>query len=235
MRTSDIVKNVPHPVWDQAERSEVPILVLGCISQIGSSMADLDRIRVAWSGFIGAPGVSTFYATDAAVLIPQLRTFFDAIKSGLPLIVKIDIDNFGDTLNSDNGELIGSWVGAVQAQVVGTGAAAYSSLSGSLVQWKSDTVLSGRRLRGHTFLVPLATGCYDASGQLLAAVRVTELAAAAALVTASASNMLLFQRPRLAKPADGSRHAVTARLGGYGPVTGSSVRAALTSLRSRRD
>lgn len=198
-------------------------------------MAAIERIRVNWTGFIGGPGVSTFYATDAGTLVPQIRTFFNALITQLTAAVKIDVDNVGDVIEAFTGELEGGWTTGVQAQVVGTAAGNYNAVSGALVQWKSDTVLSGRRLRGHSFIVPLASAGYDASGQILNTSRTLMKTAAAALVTASAGNMLVYQRPRKAKPADGSVKAITERSGGYGPVTGSDVRTVVTSLRSRRD
>lgn len=198
-------------------------------------MTTLQRVRVKWNGFIGAPGVSTFYATSAATLVPQLHTFFAAIAGYFPTVVSIQVENTGDELEDTTGALVGSWNTGAVAPVTGTGGGPYSAVSGALVQWFTDTVLSGRRLRGHTFMVPMYIGAYDASGQLVSAFRATGVAAAAALVTAAAGNMRIWQRPRLARAADGSRPAITARSGGQAAVTASGVRAIVTELRSRRD
>jgi hypothetical protein len=203
-------------------------------------MTPIQRIRVTWDGFIGAPGVSTFYANTAATLVPQLNTFFAALVNTFPTDVHIKVQPEGDELESTTGELTGGWAGGASAPVVGSGAGGYSAVSGELVQWKSPAVLSGRRLRGHTFLVPIVSAAYDASGQVAASYLAICQAAATALIAASAGNMLLYQRPRVARAGwtdyRGHVHpAVTARSGGYGPVTTGTARAIVTELKSRRD
>jgi len=203
-------------------------------------MTSIQRVRCDWTGFIGQPGVSTFYAVAASTLVPQLRTFFDAIKLLLPTDVNIQVEGSGDELESTTGALTGSWTTTTPASVQGASANVYSAVSGALVQWKSDTVLSGRRLRGHTFIVPLVAVGYDTSGQVLSTFRTSLNAAAAALVLAAGSNMLLYQRPRVAAPAYTDRKgvvhpAIVARGGGYGPVVTGTSRAIVTELKSRRD
>jgi hypothetical protein len=208
--------------------------------QIGHGMATLQRIRCDWTGFIGQPGVSTFYATAASTLLPQLETFFTAIAGQLPNVVRIQIEGSGDEIDSTTGALTGGWSASTPAVVAGSVAGVYTAVGGALAQWGTPTVLSGRRLKGHTFIVPIAALAYDASGQIASPNLGTLRAAAAALVTAAAGNMVLFQRPRLAVPSWTDSHgrvhaAITARGGGYGSVDTGTFRAVVTELRSRRD
>jgi hypothetical protein len=198
-------------------------------------MTSIQRIRVNWTGFFGGPGVSTFYATAASTLVPQLRAFFAALVSALPNTVTIHVEEGGDEIESTTGEIVGSWTTGVSANVVGTSAVAYPAAAGALVDWQCATILSGRRLRGRTFLVPLQGSSYDTSGQVTSSTRAAILAAAQALVAAAAGNLVVWQRPRKAREADGSRPAITARGGGYGSVTGASVPGPVAVLRSRRD
>jgi hypothetical protein len=203
-------------------------------------MAALERIRCIWTGFVGSPGVSTFYATDAATLLPQLRTFFQVCHDYLPTDVYIDIEPSGDTIESTTGALTGSWAGSAVAQVHGNDSAAYSGVSGGLVQWASSTVLSGRRLRGRTYLVPFGGGQYDVSGQIASSQRGSIAAAAQALATAASGNMKIYQRPRSAHASWTDRRgvvhpAVSARSGGFGSVDTGSMRAVVTELKTRRD
>jgi len=198
-------------------------------------MTAIQRIRVNWSGFVGAPGVSTFYATDAATLIPLLHTYFTALVNVFPNVVRINAELTGDEIESTTGVLTGVWAGGTFAQVSGGSAGVYASPAGVLQRWDTATILSGRKLRGHTFLVPAASTCFDTSGQVLAGTVTTAQAAAAALITAAAGNMLIYQRPRAARAADGSRPAITARGGGYGPVSASRIGSAPAILSSRRD
>src|SRR5450759_2662767 len=114
-------------------------------------MPNLDRHRLNWTGFIGAPGVSTFYVIAGTNANPFLHDFFDTIKAYLPQDVTIQVEATGDTLDYATGALVGAWSGTSVSPVVGTSANAYSAVTGALVRWGSATFLSGRRLRGHTF------------------------------------------------------------------------------------
>ena len=203
-------------------------------------MTLLDRHRVVWTGFIGAPGVSTFYVATGTALNAALATFFTAIDATLPADVVLEIEPAGDTIESSTGALTGAWTDSAPALIHGSDAAAYSAVSGALVRWGCATFLSGRRLRGHTFLVPFGGDLYDTSGQISASVIAIITAAAGSFVTSLSGNLIIWQRPRLAEPAytDRAGHthpAVTARLGGYGPVLTGTCRPVVTELRSRRD
>jgi hypothetical protein len=203
-------------------------------------MTTLQRIRVGWTGFIGQPGVSTFYATTASTLLPQLETFFTSIAGQLPNVVRIQIEGSGDEIDVTTGGLVGGWAASAPAPIVGGVAGVYSGVGGALVQWSTPTVFSGRRLKGHTFLVPIAALAYDASGQIASPNLGTMRAAAAALVAAAAGNMIIWQRPRVATAAWTDRHgvahpAVASRVGGFASVDTGTVRAVVTELRSRRD
>jgi len=202
---------------------------------IGAEMSTVDRIRVAWSNMVGGPGVSTFYATDGPLLIPQLHAYFTNLTSFFPSCLRITCAVSGDSINTDNGELVGDWAGGVFAPVSGAAAGGYAAEAGALQKWDTSTILSGHRLRGHTFLVPLAGTAFDATGQVSSGTATGIESSAAALVVAAAGNMIIWQRPRKAKDADGSRKAITARIGGYGPVTGSRVSGVSAVLTSRRD
>lgn len=240
LRTPDIVKNAPHPLWVQPERSEVIRLGLACIRQIGSEMADLDRHRAVWTGFLGAPGVSTFYVAAGTAANHAIWQFFDANSVFFPASCTITIEDVGDTIDSATGALVGAWSDTTETPVVGTSNASYSGVSGALVRWATATFLSGRRVKGHTFLVPLTDVAYDTGGTITPSA-VTGIGAAAATLVASLSTALkIWQRPRLAAPAYTDRRgvthpAVTARGGGFAPVTTGTCRSVVTELRTRRD
>ena len=203
-------------------------------------MAALDRHRVTWSGFPGSPGVSTFYAPTGSVINAYLRTFFDAIKGSLPTDVTITVQASGDTLESTTGALVGSWTDAGTAPVVGADPAPYSAVSGALVSWGTSTFLSGRRLRGHTYLVPWGGDHYSSFGTIDSGSIASVSAAAGALITSAGGGLTIYQRPRVAQPAYTDRRgvlhpAIVARGGGYAPVVNAVCRELVTELRSRRD
>jgi hypothetical protein len=225
---------------DQRERSELIFLVLVCIDEIGSDMAVLDRHRVTWTGFIGAPGVSTFYCATGFPMNAHLHTFFVAIASVIPTDVTITIEPSGDSIESTTGSLTGTWADTTPAPVVGSDATSYSAVSGLLIAWTTSVFLSGRRLRGHTFIVPIGADIYDTAGQVAGAAAVSVEAAAQALVTAGSGTQMIWQRPRVAQASYTDRRgvvhpAITARGGGFGSVSTAVCRRLVTELRSRRD
>lgn len=198
-------------------------------------MPNIHRVRVAWTGFPGAPGVSTFYALNGTTFIPHLQIFLTGVAGQMPNDVTLQIENTGDIIEAVSGDLMGSWAGAAQTPIVGSQSGAYSAPTGAVVNWLTGDVLDGHRLRGKTFLVPLANSAYDLTGSLGAEPLGAYRDYARSLSEDYDPNFVVWHRPRAAKAADGSRPAVTARAGGYSVVTGSSVPDECVVLRSRRD
>jgi len=187
-------------------------------------MATLKRYRVNWTGFSGAPGLSTFYGSSSADLLDDLRTFFNAIKAFIPLTATMQFPNAGDLIDDTTGTITGLWGEAVALNVVGTYASAYSAPSGMNVSWITSGIVAGRRVRGRTFIVPY--GGYEADGSLLNSSVTTTATAAAALVTATAGSLMIWSRPQTV-PA--------VRAGSSYPIVASTVADTPTVLRSRRD
>jgi len=198
-------------------------------------MPNIDRVRVSWTGFPGAPGVSTFYALDGPAMLPHLKTYFDAMRGQIPADVTMTIENFGDIIEPISGDLVSSWVGEVQAPSVGEQNGQYAAPVGACVNWLTGDVLDGHRLRGRTYFVPLASAAFDLTGSINSTVLTAYRAFSETFRTDETGNFVIWHRPRVAKAADGSRPAVEARAGGYSVVTGSQVPDESVVLRSRRD
>lgn len=114
----------------------------------------MGRIRVSWTGFPGAPGVNTFYATDPLSAVGPLHTFYDAIKTLLPANVTIQVPGDGDEINDANGALVGTWTTTAPAAVVGGPGSSYSAPVGTVVDFLTNTVIGRRRVMGRSFIVP---------------------------------------------------------------------------------
>lgn len=184
----------------------------------------LGRIRVAWTGFPGGPGVSTFYATDPLSFVGPLRTFFDSIKTLLPTDVTIQVPGAGDMVDDGTGNLIGSWTTATPAAVVGTSVAVYAAPNGLCVDWLTGTVRGKRRMQGRTFVVPVTTAFMQSDGQPSSAARTTLGNAGTTLVgSASTAGWRIWGRPKVGS-------AGTSAL-----VTSARVPTFWVVLRSRRD
>lgn len=198
-------------------------------------MTAIHRIRVALTGFIGAPGVNTFYALDAPALVEPLHAYYAAIISAFPDDVHVQIEGSGDILTDTTGVLTGAWGPNETAPLVGTSSGNYLAPAGWCVNWLTNDILDGKHVKGRTFHVPAAADIGSTNGTLNDLSIPTLSDAANALTVASAGNMVVWHRPRLAQAADGSRKAVTARDGGHAIVLGAQVRDKIAVLRSRRD
>ena len=190
---------------------------------------------MALTGFIGGPGVSTFYAADGPSFQGPLRAFYNAIKAEFPVDVSIRVELNGDTLDPATGILTGTWVGTDTGLVQGTDSGPYSAPVGLLAKWLTPNIADGHRVRGHTFLVPAGASQFDATGQPSPAAIGGLTAACAALVTASSPNFVVWHRPAKARAATATRPARAAHVGSLAIVTGSSAGTKAAVLRSRRD
>lgn len=189
--------------------------------------------RVQWAGTsITGPGVSVLHARTsggattsqcAQALADRARTFFDAVKAMVPAGVTWSFPPEATELDTATKQLIGVHAVTSPADVLSTGAASsWSRPSGGRVDWLTTAIVNGRRLRGRTYLVPLTTGSYDATGSIATT-------AIATLETAAAAyrNTGVFTA---SQPAVWSRtHGILA------DISGSNVPDLVTVMRSRRD
>jgi hypothetical protein len=90
------------------------------------------------------------------------------------------------------------------------------------VDWITDTITNRRRLRGRTFLVPIAGNAYQTNGTLYDSARTALQTAATAFVAAQSTSFVIYHR---GTGSDGSN----------GLVTSAFVPDMIAVLRSRRD
>lgn len=185
-------------------------------------MADIQRMRATWDGFIGAPGLSTFYFVDAAAAQSAVRDFFTAVQSELPADVSVTVEGSGDTLDVATGTVTGVWSGTVPIPVSGTASGGYAAPAGQVVRWLTGSFGSHGQITGRTFLVPTTSAAMAADGKVGAASTALVQAAADALVAAAADNYGVWSRPR-------PGHAGTFR-----NITSASVSRNVAILRTRR-
>lgn len=188
------------------------------------------RVTSMWTGFLGAPGYTNlffdaFAEQDRQAVVDSVRTFWAALNNTLPSTVRIQV--------SGEIAIIDHLTGAVDAfenvtppdQVQGLGQGAYSSATGMSVTWLTNGVRGGRKVRGRTFVVPMAgAGAYDADGSLGAAA-ISNLNNAASTLIANRA-LIVWARPN---PAEGLT------TGAKFEVTGHRVTDKPAVLRSRRD
>jgi hypothetical protein len=188
-------------------------------------MTDMARVRVAWQGWPGAPGVSTFYLANppTQAQIDAIRAYFNSFVALLPSGLTVTVPQTGDVIDDISGLITGSWSVATPPTVVtGTGAGNYAGNAGAITHWLTGLVVNRRRVRGRTFLVPIVSTAFDTAGSLAAGTITTMSTAATTLLAALGTNFRVWHRP-----ANGLG-------GGSGTVTSFRIPDLAISLRSRR-
>lgn len=191
----------------------------------------IHRVIAQWSGFAGAPGYSNFFFTgdggsDAATE-SRLRviSFFNELQSILPEDVRFTVQNEVAVVDEQTG-MVDSFLNVGtpgSGSAGGNGSGPYSAASGAVVTWNTAGVRNGRRVRGRTFVVPLANSAYQSDGTLgTVALGNLNDAAEAMVGTGFDSGFGVWSRPR-----NGS--------GAFYEVNGHRVVDKVAVLRSRRD
>jgi len=196
---------------------------------------NMNRMTMTWSGFSGAPGYTNLHfsaaltptSTELSQTATKVHDFFYAWRSFLPNAVTINFPSELEEFSTTTGELVGTHGFTAPAAVVGTGGSAvFSSAVGACVNWKTNTVVNGRKLRGRTFMVPLQSlPSFDADGSLNPSARLTMLTACTNLMN-DATGLPLFIWHR---PSPGGSD------GAAGSVTATTINDKTAVLRSRRD
>jgi len=182
----------------------------------------MNRVRVLWQNFPGAPGYSNLYVGTGIVDQTDIRAFFAAMTTFLPSGLTIQVPSTGDVVDESTGAITGAWTGAANTLITCTGSGAYPGPAGACVNWRTSAVIAGRRPIGRTFLVPLVVGSFENNGTIIAATLTGINTAATNLITALAGELKVWSRPR------------PTLAGANVTVTGHNVPDLAVVLRSRR-
>lgn len=132
---------------------------------------------------------------------------FQAIASTLPSGVTIEVPSSGDIIDEATGQLTNVWDGpSPGGTVTGSASNAAAAGVGAVVTWDTGGIVNGKRVRGRTFLVPLATAAYEADGTISASYLNEFPDFANALIGAQ---LCVWHRPTTPGGSDGSNHEVT--------------------------
>lgn len=190
-------------------------------------MTSLHRVVVAWSGpsVVGqACNVLHFSASDnVAPPVASIKTAYANLAAALPGGVTITVPGTGDTIDDTTGELTGVWTATSPTPVVGTGQGICAAGVGACIGWTTGGIVNGRKLRGRTFIAPLASAGFDSDGTLGPGTLGAVQAMAAALQ--ASGPLAVWHRPTSAGAADGNSYGVIQN----------RVRDKVAYLSSRRD
>ena len=204
-------------------------------------MTELMRVKARWSGFSGGPGYTNlhfrgFGATEggggsydvaaANNAINRVNAFLGGVRGNLPSVVRVEVESEVEIIEDTTGDLIGTIGGTDAPEQVGSTVGGYSGPVGAVVNWRTGSIRNSRRVRGRTFLVPLASVAFGTSGQLTpAAITNIQNAAANLYLPADSLDLMVYGRPTSSEAEDGKAYVVTS----FNVPTMAAV------LRSRRD
>lgn len=209
-------------------------------------MSPILRVTAAWTGFTGAPGYSNFYFRDfdgaeltnagAAAAATRVEDFFKAIPAYLTNSTRITVRSDAELIEETNGEIVNVLNAGNRTAISGTGGVGgYSAATGAVVTWRTNGVVAGRRVRGRTFLVPLAAPAYAADGTITTGLVNTLQTAGGVFVNGAGSpDVGIWARPHKAR-TNKAGDLVPAREGAWFFATGLTVPSKVSVLRSRRD
>jgi hypothetical protein len=167
--------------------------------------------RLRYAGGLSPAGVTAAYTS--------MRSFLSSFTAYLPNAVTISFEGLAQ-LFDDAGHLTQEISVTPPSQVVGTGGTSWASPVGAIVSWETGVFNArGHRVRGRTYLVPLASNAYDAQGTLQGAT-ITAIAGGA--------NPLATSLVVVSRNDAGAVTAVT-------PVSAATIPDKACILRSRRD
>lgn len=132
-------------------------------------------LKTVWSVTGGGSGLTvmsvvadegTTTTGEVGAALAAARTFWAAIAARLPNDVSLSFPGPLDIFSLD-GTLVGSTpASSVPSAVAGTSGGVYSAPSGAKIIWETGQIVGGRRLRGRSYIVPIAGDQYDADGTL---------------------------------------------------------------------
>jgi len=158
----------------------------------------MNRHRVVWSNFPGAPGYTNFFTGTGIVDSTPFKTFFNsAVGNYLPNGTTLTFPSSGDIINEATGQITGAWTGTAPTPLTsGAAATSFAGGAGAQVQWQTSLIVGGRRVLGRTFLVPLIPTAFDNNGSIGNTVLGLIKGAGDALILALAGELKVFSRPR---------------------------------------
>lgn len=202
--------------------------------------AHIMRVRVVGTGWIGAPGLNTFYfhgattdpvTADATDVVARVRAFFQAIIANLSNDTHQQVSNAVDVIDDADGSLLNGLAGTAVADVVGTGTGLMTPPADCiLLQHRTNLIVRKRRLVGRSFISRGDSNDLAANGTWTSGLGTAVATAAAAMITGStASYPVVWSRP--IKDINGN---VTTP-GSSGGVSTYNCPIKVAVLRSRRD
>ena len=200
-------------------------------------MGRIIRLKINWTGFIGSPGYTNLHFEptaggdiDQAVVnnaVSITETWLAAFRPSMPTNCVTGVDSTVAELDENHGNIEAFWNAVPSSPAAGASAGQYAAGSGVCVNWGTDGVWNGRRVRGRTFIVPIGLLGLQDDGTLDGPRLTTWRAATATFAgSAGAARLVVWRRP--------SDIPLFINGGAY-DVNSTSISDKVAQLRSRRD
>lgn len=184
-------------------------------------MVEIAKVTINWTGFSGAPGYTNLYfrdfestGLDQPVIdgaVGKVDSWISSVAGRVPTSVRLRVARQVEIIEAADGQLLRFMQATTDTtERVGTGTGAYSAASGLVVNWYTGGVVRGRRVRGRTFIVPLAGNALDTDGSIAAAALTAMTTATTTLIsTTGAGDLGVWSRPSAPGATDGTWHLAT--------------------------
>lgn len=197
-------------------------------------MADVYKVQAVLTGFVGSPGVNTFYCTPGAGFgseqdalddfASDLYDMYFGLRTQLQMSVIVSIDQEVSKFDAVTGALLGR-PGITEPKVItGNDGAKSPRQTMAKFRYNTNTIAKNRVIQGGIYFGPLGSDAYDLDGDLSAGFAAGIKAYHAPLIASGAGLRLIVWH----QPKDGAN-------GVAAPVTSVSVKPVTAVLRSRRD
>jgi hypothetical protein len=205
------------------------------------------RVTINWTGFLGAPGYTNLYFRDftgsgepdqavADGAVAKVHTWIQAWDDGLPNTVTLTVDPSVEVIEETTGEMTGFFTTVPGSPNVGGSIGPYSAASGACVNWYTNGIRNGRRIRGRAFMVPIGSNGMENNGTLNGTALTSWRTATAVLIDGTGTGDLgVWARPTPILNPDGTPTGEHNPDGEWSVVTSYSIPDKAAVLRSRRD
>lgn len=103
---------------------------------------------------------------DEVTLTAAVNTFFNSIKTALPVSLVISQPTAGTVIDEASGDVVDAWSVGTTTSVTGTGAFPFPNGVGARVVFPTIGIVNGRHVRGSLFLVPLVNPAFEGAGNI---------------------------------------------------------------------
>lgn len=181
--------------------------------------------EAGYSSMWWLPGSAGGSVADATDILARFRAVWELLDHLIDPAVRFDYEATCIAVEATTGVLTGAFTGTDPTTTIGTGTGdPLPRQTQGLIQWGTDTVIGGRRVKGRTYVPGLLEGSNSSTG-LPALTTVSDMVTAAATVLAAgatASEPVVWHRPG---PGGAGSHAL---------ITSAGASTKWAVLRSRR-